>query len=309
MKYNARLTLILLGMFVLVQLISLYIVGFYLENPIPYGFNHTQDISEQPSFTINFLASFLSSFIIAVLLIFFLMKLKYAWFMRIWFFIVVSLTSAITLNAIFMQLGLSFSAVLGLIFGAVSSYFKTFKKNMITQNLTELLIYPGLASVFVNILNLPVAITILILISIYDIWAVWHSGIMQKMAKYQINEVGVFTGFLIPHATKKIKDKIKALKLKYNNKIPLKVIKNSKIKINLAILGGGDIAFSAVASGVFLKTTSNIYAALIVTLFTTLALAYLFIFGKKKKYYPAMPYLTAGMFIGMLIAWLLLKII
>ncbi|MBM3247632.1 hypothetical protein FJZ17_03795 [Candidatus Pacearchaeota archaeon] len=309
MKYNTRLTLLLLGMFVLVQLISLYIVGFYLENPIPYGFNHTQDISEQPSFTINFLASFLSSFIIAVLLIFFLMKLKYAWFMRIWFFIVVIFAIGTSLNAFFVKAGWIYPSILGLVFGTLLSYFKVFKRNPLMHNFSELLIYPGIAAIFVSILNLPITIILLIAISIYDIWAVWHSGVMQKMAKYQINKVGVFSGFLIPYANKKVKQKIKALRLKYNNKIPSKVIKNSKLKINLAILGGGDIAFSAIAAGVFLKTTGNIYGALIVTLFTTLALTYLFIFSEKKKFYPAMPYLTTGMFIGMLIAWLLLKII
>jgi presenilin-like A22 family membrane protease len=309
MKYTNKLTLLILGIFFLTQLISLYVVDFYLDNPLPYGFEQNQDINQQPTFAVSFLASFISSFIIAILVIFFLMKIKSAWFIRIWFFLVIILAIAVSSNVFFIKLNLPYSPFLGLIFGTIFSYFKTFKKNTIIHNLSELLIYPGIASIFVSILNLPVTIFILIVISIYDIWAVWHSGVMQKMAKYQINQVGVFTGLLIPYASKKVKEKIKSLKLKYQNKIPLKVIKNSKIKINVAMLGGGDLAFSAVAAGVFLKTTSSIYGALIVTLFTTLALAYLLIFGKKKKYYPAMPYLTTGIFLGMLIGWLLFKII
>jgi presenilin-like A22 family membrane protease len=308
MKHNTKITLLLLGMFFLTQLIALYIAGFYLDNhQIPFGFDQSRNASQEPNFAISFLTSFISSFIIAILIIFFLMKIKSAWFMRIWFFLVVIFAIAITLNVFFIQANLPYPSILGLIVGTILSYFKTFKRNTIVHNLSELLIYPGIAAIFVSILNLPITIFILIAISIYDIWAVWHSGVMQKMAKYQINKVGVFAGFLIPYANKKVKEKIKALKLKYNNKIPMKIIKNSKIKINIAMLGGGDIAFSAIASGIFLKTTSSIYGALIVTLFTTLALAYLFVFSEKKKFYPAMPYLTTGIFIGMLVAWLLLK--
>jgi presenilin-like A22 family membrane protease len=174
------------------------------------------------------------------------------------------------------------------------------------HNITELLIYPGIAAIFVAILNLPTAIILLVLISIYDIWAVWHSGVMQKMAKFQMNSVGVFGGFFIPYASKKVKEKIRALKLKYkNSQIPKNIIKNSNLKVNLAILGGGDIIFPIIACGVFLKTFHNFYACLSVILFTSLALLYLFVFAKKKKFYPAMPYLTTGIFLGMLLGWLL----
>ena len=76
---------------------------------------------------------------------------------------------------------------------------------MIVHNLTELLVYPGIAVIFVSLLtqwspikNLILIIFLLILISIYDMWAVWHSGIMQKMAKYQIDTLEIFSGFFIP---------------------------------------------------------------------------------------------------------------
>jgi len=65
-------------------------------------------------------------------------------------------------------------------------------------------------------------------------WAVWHSGIMQKMAKYQINKLNIFSGFFIPYANKKTKQKIKLLKEKYKNK---KISnKNLKHKISKLIL-------------------------------------------------------------------------
>jgi presenilin-like A22 family membrane protease len=125
---------------------------------------------------------------------------------------------------------------------------------------------------------------------------------MMKMAKYQINSLGIFSGFLIPYADRATKNKINLMKLKYKDSIPSRILKKSKLKIHLAILGGGDVVFSIIGAGVFLKTYHSIPGALVVTLFAALALMYLFIFGEKKKPYPAMPYLTTGMLIGMIIA-------
>jgi hypothetical protein len=41
---------------------------------------------------------------------------------------------------------------------------------------------------------------------------------MQKMAKYQIQKLNIFSGFFVPYASKKVKDKIKFLKDKYASK-------------------------------------------------------------------------------------------
>ena len=74
---------------------------------------------------------------------------------------------------------------------------KIYKRNFIVHNFSELLIYPGIAAVFVPLLNLTSIIILLILISIYDMWAVWKSKIMQKMAKFQMNELKIFGGFYV----------------------------------------------------------------------------------------------------------------
>ena len=67
-----------------------------------------------------------------------------------------------------------------------------------------------------------------------------------------------------------------------------KELKNKKVKVNLAILGGGDIIFPIIASGVMLKTL-GLGAALLVLLGATLGLAYLFFLAKKRKYYYQNP--------------------
>src|SRR3989339_187668 len=146
-----------------------------------------------------------------------------------------------------------------------------------------------------------VMIALLIVISIYDMWAVWHSGIMQKMAKYQINELKIFSGFFIPYASKKIKMQIQKIK---ESKKKL----DKKIKVNVAILGGGDIIFPIITSGVMLKTLGFI-PAIFVIIGATIGLSYLFSFAKKKKFYPAMPFITAGIFLGIITGYLFTKFI
>jgi presenilin-like A22 family membrane protease len=189
------------------------------------------------------------------------------------------------------------------------SFIKIFKRNFIIHNLTELLIYPGIATLFVPILNLWSVGVLLILILIYDIWAVWHSGIMQKMAKYQINNLKVFSGFFVPYIPKEMKNKLK--------KIKKSKLKNKKIKVSLAILGGGDVIFPIITAGVIMQTSSvalpfglhNFVGGLIPALFivfgATLGLALLFMFSEKKKFYPAMPFITAGIFLGLILSYLL----
>ncbi len=128
-------------------------------------------------------------------------------------------------------------------------------------------------------------------------WAVWHSQIMQKMAKFQINKLRIFTGFFVPYISKKTRQRIKKMKKSE--------LKKKKIKVNVAILGGGDIVFSIIAAGVLLKTL-GLFSALFVVAGATLGLGYLFFFSEKKKFYPAMPFITIGIFVGIILSYLFL---
>ena len=120
-----------------------------------------------------------------------------------------------------------------------------------------------------------------------------------------MNELKIFGCLMIPSASKKIKDQIKKIKQKYKGKnIPAK-IKKKKFKVSLAILGGGDIIFPIITAGVFLRTFGLI-PALFVIAGAFIALTYLFTITKKGKAYPAMPYITTGIFIGIILAKLLI---
>jgi len=318
MKHNIKITLILIAMFLVTQLIGLYVIHVY-NNPdvkLPYGMQPPEEVKNEIS-----PVSIIFAFIIAITLFFILMKLNADRFIRLWFFLVTIIALALSFNAILINSNfLVYASFVALIIAIPLAYFKIFQRNMIIHNLTELLIYPGVAAVFVPILNV-FSITILLLaISIYDIWAVWHSKFMQKMAHYQINNLKFFTGFFIPYAGKKERQKIKLIRQKYANKsdkILEKNLKKSKIKINLAILGGGDVIFPIITAGVFYKVYNELalkglvsplvplYTALIIIASATLSLSFLFIMARKGKFYPAMPFLTIGMYLGMIINWLL----
>jgi len=317
-KHKLTITLILLSMFLVTQFIGLFIVNAYApvsqtiinpatgeqeifmtEGSLPFGL---QTPADEP--TPNFL-SIIFAFVLAFAIIFVLMKYKWKIVIRLWFFLVVSLALGISINAILRYTSLMNISIVAIAIAVPLAFVKIFNPNFYIHNLTELLIYPGIAAVFVPILTPVSAIILLVLISIYDMWAVWKSGIMQKMAKFQMEELKIFGGLMIPSASKKVRDQIKRIKQKYKGKkIPAK-IKKKKYKVNLAILGGGDIVFPIIAAGVFLRTFGLI-PALFVIAGAFMALTYLFFITKKGKAYPAMPYITTGIFIGIILAKLLI---
>ncbi|NCN52143.1 hypothetical protein GW931_03990 [archaeon] len=313
MKHNVKITIIILVMFLLTQFIGLYVVNSYSTQKVvdgqivnstgkilPYGMGF-QEEDQNLDFT-SILFSFLFSLIIVISLIFLLIKLKAKFIMRTWFFVVSTLALGITFTSFLPEV--KYASLIALAFALPFAAVKIYKKSMVTHNLTELLIYPGIAAVFVPILGIISIIILLLVISIYDMWAVWKSKIMQKMAKFQMEEVNVFGGFLIPYASKKVKEKIRNLKLKFKDKKRLeKEFKKSKLKINLALLGGGDIVFPIITSGVVLKIW-GIAPAVLVIIGAFLGLGGLLLFSEKKKMYPAMPFISAGIFLGMLVSYL-----
>lgn len=302
MKHNLKITAIILIMFIVTQFIGIYVVNHYLgeENKLPYGLEQPK-IEKQADYSI-FFGLIIIAFIIAIFLFFFMTKFKIAFILKLWFFVVVVIALSITIFSVTRNfdkfiLGIPLIAIL---IALPLAIIKIFKRNFLVHNFTELLIYPGIAAVFVPLLNIYTVIGLLVLISIYDIWAVWHSGIMQKMAKYQINKLKIFSGFFVPYLSKQMKTKIK----KWKKTMKKTELKKKKIKINIAILGGGDIIFPIITAGVMLKTLGLIPAILVI-LGATLGLGYLFFFSEKKKFYPAMPFITGGILVGIALSYLL----
>lgn len=308
MKHSAKIIVVMLIMFLITQLVGILVVNAYtpkvekITNPetnltsnvtiydLPYGTSPPAEIEPQSS-----LISIVIAFVIAISLIFFLMKFKAEIFLRLWFLFVITFALGVTFNAFLKPW--PYSSIVAIFIALPLSLVKVFNRNMFVHNLTEVLIYPGIAAIFVPLLSLWSIIVLFMIISVYDLYAVWHSGFMQQMAKYQIKKLKIFSGFFIPYLgakEKRLLEKVKKSKKK----------KKGTVKVNVAILGGGDVVFPIMFSGVVLWTM-GLWQAILISVGATVALGLLFLFSKKGKFYPAMPFITSGCFVALALAYLL----
>ncbi|MBW3015008.1 hypothetical protein KY330_01160 [Candidatus Woesearchaeota archaeon] len=291
MKHTLKVTLVLILIFVASQVTGLLITKNYLDyektietgnitwTKLPYDIERPE-IEQETSFIWIILAILLGTGL--VLLIAYFGRLN-MW--RFWFAVSVWLALSIAFNAFIPE---SFAVGIALILAIM----KTYKPNIYIHNITEIFIYGGLAALIVPILNTWGAIILLILISIYDMIAVWKSKHMIKLAKFQ-TQAKVFAGALIPyHLPKKAKASTKG----------------KLVKVKTAVLGGGDIGFPLIFSGVILKSLLfqntmlvSVLKVLIITFTSAIALFVLFYKAEKNKFYPAMPFITIGCLIGYII--------
>ena len=314
MKHSIKITIILIALFFIAQLIGIFVANVYLPNieqvvnqttgeitnqtvyNLPYGLDPPANIKPQES-----VISIIIALCVAVVIMLLLMKLKAETFLRLWFAIVVILGLAIAINAFIMKI--PYAAIISIIIAIPLGIIKIFQRNMYVHNLTELLIYPGIATVFIPILNIWAMVILLIIISLYDMWAVWHVGFMQKMAKFQIQKLKLFSGFFVPYVRKEDRLLIKNVRASSkSNKQKENSLK--KVKVNLAILGGGDVVFPIILAGIVLRTL-GLWQAVTISVGATIALAYLFYRSEKGKFYPAMPFISAGCFIALAIVYVL----
>lgn len=233
---------------------------------------------------------------IGTVLILILIKYKLLNIWKIWFTTSVGIALLLAIypyiELILKNSNIAYLAVIfSILIVVLLTYFKLWKKNFIVHNITEILIYGGIASLFVPIINVFSVILLLLLISLYDAYAVWKSKHMITMANFQ-TESEVFAGLMIPY------EKLPKTPVhkKTSSGAEMK-IKKSK-KISAAILGGGDIAFPLLFAGVVLKTTGSFWFAILISLGATVALTGLFLFSKKNHFYPAVPFITLGCLIS-----------
>ena len=277
MKHNLKITLLLLSVFFLAQLIGLAIVNSYIDEEktqetgvitfeeLPLGVERPP-VREQISFIY-----ILAAVLIGTMLLFLLMKFKIHLLWKLWYFMAVSISLVIAFSA-FVSVG--WAALLGF----VIALWKIVRPNIFVHNISELFIYGGLAAIFVPIMNVFAGVMLLIFISLYDMYAVWKSKHMIKLAKFQ-SKSNIFAGFYMPY------------------RLPKGMRKARKKKVRAAILGGGDIAFPLLFAGTVLKEFGLIFS-IIIPVFAAIALFFLLFKGKKDTFYPAMPFISAGCLIG-----------
>lgn len=314
MKHTFTITLFLVLIFVLAQLTGLFLINKDISDikttiiETPQG-NKTVYVPEHnetavgPRPDVSGFGSFIYLVIgvaIGTILILVLVKYNKINLWRFWFFIAVWIAISISLGVL-IKTKIFFSYDVAMAIAFLLALWKILKPNIIIHNVTEILMYAGIAVLLVPIFDILWIFILLIVISGYDMFAVWKSKHMVSMAQFQTKS-NVFAGLMIPY-----KRDDKKLKINLSSKTSAKKIpKIKKEKYHNAILGGGDIAFPLLFSGVVMQNliyigltkTQAFLQTSIITLTTTIALAILFFAAKKDKFYPAMPFLTIGCLVG-----------
>jgi presenilin-like A22 family membrane protease len=283
MKHNWPVTILLVVLFLAAQLIGLGIISAYIdrEKTAETGVTSWKALPAIAGYTLErpevspgaLIAYITAAVLIGTILILLIVRWQKVLLWKLWFLLAVVLCLDIAFAAV---LSGAYALVLALVFGLL----KIFRPSVIVHNLTELLIYGGLAVIFVPLLTPLTAIVLLVLISVYDMYAVWRSKHMVHMAQFQAKS-GIFAGLLLPYGPHQLVFTGQA----------------RKGKVRTAILGGGDIGFPLLFAGAVLKEASLPYAFMI-SLGAALALLLLLYFGQRKRFYPAMPFITAGCLAG-----------
>ena len=298
MKHTLYATLLLITIFLVAQGVGLFTVSRYIDvettaltgNTTLYSDKYIiepPEVEESFSFVYILIAVFIGTGL-ALLIV----KFKKLGLWRLWFFLSVFICLTLGLLPyiellILSMFALNFTVVtyVTIIIAAGLAVWKVFKPNVIVANITEIFIYSGIAALLVPILDLLSAVLLLIVIAIYDIWAVNKTKHMISLANFQ-TKAKTFAGLSFPY--------VKNIKPSPNTK-----------KVHQAILGGGDIAFPLLFAGVILKTTGSFALAFLTSFFAAIGLFILFMIAKKGKFYPAMPFITLGSLIGWIITLIL----
>ncbi|MBU1975900.1 MAG: hypothetical protein KKG59_05850 [Nanoarchaeota archaeon] len=309
MKHTALVTFFLVLVFVVTQTVGLGLISSISSDTYIDEEGNKQIASDETTVDLTPTTQGLGSLLYIIIavgigtaLFLLIVKFNKVGLWKVWFFLAVAIAVGISfkvlLKGVIPNVGLL--GYIPWVLGIGFALLKMYSKSVIFYNVTEILMYSGIALILAPIFSMTYAIILLILISVYDMIAVWKSKHMVKMAKFQSNSK-MFAGLMIPYSLKKPK---KIGHDKKKDKIPV------PHEPKTAILGGGDVTFPLIFEGVFLRMlilsgiAANMALAytMIIVATTTIALTILFLLAEKDKFYPAMPFISGGCFVGWLIA-------
>jgi len=333
LKHNWTVTLMLITFFVLAQVTGLWLISRESEFGIDPATNLTAvsfgdtAIGARPEISgSGSLIYILVAVAIGTGLVLLIVKFGRTNLWRLWFFLAVWMAMAVSIGSL-LNTSIFFKYDIALLISLVLTSWKIFRPNIFVHNFTEILMYAGIGLIIVPLFDVKWALILLLIISVYDMYAVWKSKHMVKMAEFQTKSK-IFAGLMIPYRQKNddASEKVELLKMRDDKEVTRKggpKIRAGKTSPKNAILGGGDIAFplifiGSVMDGILLKLhnadptlaidglKSIAFLQSSIIIFTSaVALTLLFIFAKKGKFYPAMPFLTAGCLVGWAITLLL----
>jgi len=311
MKHNVTVTLMLIAFFILAQVVGLWLINKESSVSVDPATNKTMvtfadtAVGARPETTgSGSLLYVLIAVFIGTMLVLLIVKFGKVNIWKTWFFFAVWMAMSVSIGAL-VKSSMWFPYDIAIALALILAFWKIFRPNILIHNLTEILMYSGIALIIAPIFDVFWAIALLVVISLYDMYAVWKSKHMVKMAQFQTKS-NVFAGLMIPYKQENKKLRILSSDEYTSATKTKKKAGSSDNGPKTAILGGGDIAFplifsGAVMNGLLLTGLSKSAAFLqanIITLTTAIALMLLFVYAKKGKFYPAMPFVTAGCLVG-----------
>ncbi|MGV8162068.1 MAG: presenilin family intramembrane aspartyl protease [Candidatus Nanoarchaeia archaeon] len=306
MKHTTNILIAFISMFILSQVLGLYLLSLSVQEVVQTEtgmsviYTNTS-IGERPEVegygAIVYIAI---GVLIGTVLLLLIAKYNKMMFWKTWFFLAAWMTMSIAIGTL---TGKELFWLAWLIAAALA-IMKIRFHHPIIHNLTEILMYSGIALLLAPILTVPVAIVLLILLSAYDAYAVWKSKHMITLAEFT-KKSNLFPGLSLSYRQKKNKTIILST-VNSSEKEEKKSEHKTKSTAKTGILGGGDVVFPLLFSGAaftwliekgFTKFQALSYAS-IISLGAAIALALLFYYGKKERFYPAMPFITVGCLAG-----------
>jgi len=249
MKYSPLTFITLISLFVCCQFFGLLVASGYKTIQLPYT------IAPPSIQGTDAVISIIIALVVMTTVFYLFSKLKYAKLLKLWF-------GAALVICMSVPLSLFIGDILALIVAVVITVIRLKEGDLYVHNLSEILLYGGLAALFAPLFDITTILILLLIISIYDYAAVFITKHMIALAKSEASS-NIFTGLLVRNADEQ------------------------------AILGGGDVAFTLLFAVVIGNERGLIYSFLTVYLVTA-ALLGLIILGKRGKFYPAMPILSIG---------------
>jgi len=317
MKHTLKITLILGLIFFISQIVGLAITNEYIDHkataekkePVHKDLPFKMERPEVEGTGGMAVILIVATIIVGTLLLLLIIKFGGLTLWKIWFFIAITTCLTIAFSPFISKLLIILALILpqilsvpylasliALVAAVVVAILKIFRPMMAVQNIAELFIYGGISAIFISLFKNPQfgvlwAFLLLLIVSVYDIIAVWKTKHMVTLAKFQTKSQ-VFAGLFVP----------------YKRVAKTKKAGAKKVPVQTAVLGGGDIAFPLLFSGAVMQKLMitnpewlGFLKTLVLPVFTTIALLALLWISKKDKFYPAMPFLTAGCLVGYLV--------
>ncbi len=331
-KHPPLITLIILLVFVLSQVVGVFVVSAYVDvqktqetgevawqelPPIAGVPLERPDVPADWSLVYVIVAVLVGTCILLVLIRF---KRKMTW--KVWFFLAILIGLYIAFGAFVAPV---IAGLLALALAIVKVIPAKNTAMVVLYNVVEVFLYGGIAALLVPIFNMWSIIALLVVLAGYDAFAVWKSKHMVALAQFQMS-TQAFAGVSVPYGsrqsvvgsgkydaerkTTKVGRQMNPhqhasarsahYKLKTTN---YKLKTQSPVTPVSAILGGGDLAIPLLFTGTVFKFM-GLAPALWIIPFTTVALFLLFILAEKGKFYPALPFINTGAIIGYVIVLL-----